>query len=85
MADKRTKGRKLQAAPVKEDWLSKLVDNLEVKFAPAGWYTLTEVAQRLKIGRTATRNILNQKKAARQKFYHRTIDGRIVATTHYKL
>ena len=85
MADKRTKGRKLQAAPVEGDWLSELVNNLEVKPAPPGWYTLTEVAQRLKIGRAATRNILAQKKATKQKFYHRTTDGRIVPTMHYKL
>jgi hypothetical protein len=85
MADKRTKGRKLQAAPVEGDWLSELVNNLEVKPAPSGWYTLTQVAERLKIGRTASRNILAQKKALKQKFYHKTIDGRIVLTTHYKL
>lgn len=85
MANKRTKGRDIQAAPVEGDWLSELVNNLEVKPAPPGWYTLTQVAERLKIGRTASRNILAQKKALKQKFYHKTIDGRIVLTTHYKL
>lgn len=85
MANKRTKGRKLQAPAVKGDWLSELVTNLELKPAPPGWYTLTQVAERLKIGRTASRNILAQKKALKQKFYHKTIDGRIVLTTHYKL
>jgi hypothetical protein len=85
MAHKRTKGRKLQAAPVEGDWLSQLAENLELQPAPPGWYTLTQVAQYLKIGRTATRRILAEKKAARQKFYHKTIDGRIVPTMHYKL
>jgi hypothetical protein len=85
MADKRTKGRKLQAAPVEGDWLSQLAENLELKPAPPGWYTLSQIAQRLGIGRTATRNILAQKKAVRQKFYHKTTDGRIVPTVHYKL
>ena len=85
MADKRTKRRDVQAAPVEGDWLSELVNNLEVKPAPPGWYTLTQVAERLNIGRTASRNILAQKKALKQKFYHKTIDGRIVLTTHYKL
>lgn len=85
MANKRTKGRDVQAPAVKGDWLTQLVTNLELKPAPPGWYTLTQVAERLKIGRTASRNILVQKKALKRKFYHKTIDGRIVLTTHYKL
>lgn len=85
MANKRTKRRDVQAPTVKGDWLTQLVTNLELKPAPPGWYTLTQVAERLKIGRTASRNILVQKKAQKQKFYHKTIDGRIVLTTHYKL
>lgn len=85
MANKRTKGRDVQAPAVKGDWLTQLADNLELKPAPPGWYTLTQVAQYLKIGRTATRRILAEKKAVRQKFYHKTTDGRIVPTVHYKL
>jgi len=85
MADKRTKGRKLQAAPVEGDWLSQLAQNLEIQPAPPGWYTLSQITQRLGIGRTATRNILAQKKAVQQKFYHKTSDGRIFPTVHYKL
>lgn len=85
MADKRTKGRELQAAGVEEDWLSQLAENLELKPAPPGWYTLSEVAQRLNIGRTATLNILTQRNAAKHRFYHKTPDGRTVPTTHYKL
>jgi hypothetical protein len=85
MADKRNKGRKFPAPSVEGDWLTQLAENIEVKFAPPGWYTLTQIAQRLKIGRTATRNILVQKKAVKQKFYHKTPDGRTVSTTHYKL
>ena len=85
MADKRTKGRKLQAAPVKEDWLSQLAENIKVQFAPSGWYTLAQISQRLKIGRTATLSILTQKKAAKQKFLYKTPDGRTSLTAHYKL
>jgi len=85
MADKRTKGRKLQVAPVKKDWLTQLAANVNAKFAPSGWYTLSEIAIKLKIGRTATRTLLAIKKADKQKFYHRTSDGRIILTPHYKL
>ena len=85
MADKRTKGRNLQAAPVEVDWLTQLAKNLELQPAPPGWYTLTQVTQYLKIGRTATKRILAEKKAARQKFYHKTTDGRSIPTVHYKL
>jgi hypothetical protein len=85
MADKRIKGRKLQAAIVEGDWLSQLAENIKVQFAPPGWYTLAQVSQRLKIGRTATLNILTQKEAAKQKFLYKTPDGRTAFTTHYKL
>jgi len=85
MADKRTKRRKLQDATVKEDWLSQLAANVKNKFAPPGWYTLSEIAIKLKIGRTAARTLLVLKKADKQKLYHRTCDGRTILTSHYKL
>jgi hypothetical protein len=85
MADKRTKGRKLQAAPVKGDWLTQLAANVSAKLAPPGWYTLSEIAIKLKIGRTAARTLLIVNKADKQKLYHRTSDGRIILTPHYKL
>lgn len=85
MADKRTKGRDIQAASVSNDWLTQLAQNLELQPAPSGWYTLSEVAVRLRIGRTAARTILAQRKAKKQKFYHKTVDGRMIPTTHYKL
>lgn len=85
MADKRTKGRDVQTPVVKGDWLTQLAENLELHLAPPGWYTLSQIAQHLKIGRTATKRILLEKKAMRQKFYHKTTDGRIVPTLHYKL
>jgi hypothetical protein len=85
MANKRIKGRKLQTPAVKGDWLTQLAENLELQPAPPGWYTLSQIAQHLKIGRTATKRILLEKKAMRQKFYHKTQDGRIIPTVHYKL
>ena len=85
MADKRNKGRKLPAPRVKGDWLAQLAETLHAKRAPPGWYTLTQIAQRLNMGRTAARNVLKRNKAAAQTFLHKTCDGRIIPTVHYKL
>jgi|LakMenE01Jun11ns_1017448.scaffolds.fasta_scaffold5969132_1 hypothetical protein len=85
MADKRNKGRKLQAAGVEADWLSQLANNMKMEFAPPGWYTLNQVAERLGIGRTAAKSILAHKKALKQKFCCKLSDGRNFYTMHYKL
>jgi hypothetical protein len=85
MADKRTKGRKLQAAGVKKDWLTELAQTLNLKPAPAGWYTITQISERLGVGRAAVRTILNERKASAQRFYQVTSDGRKVLLTHYQL
>ena len=85
MADKRVKGRKLQGAGVKKDWLTELAQTLNIRPAPAGWYTITQIADRLGIGRTAVRTILSERKASAQRFYQVTSDGRRVLLTHYQL
>lgn len=85
MADKRTKGRKLQAARVEADWLSQLASSIKMEFAPPGWYTLNQVAERLGVGRTAAKSILAHKKALQQKFCCKLSDGRSFYTMHYKL
>ena len=85
MADKRVKGRKLQNAGVEKDWLTELAQTLNIRPAPAGWYTIPQIADRLGIGRTAVRTILSERKASAQRFYHVTSDGRKVLLTHYQL
>ena len=85
MADKRNKRRDIQAPSVEGDWLTKLVETLAVKPAPPGWYTITEISERLGMGRTATRTLLNKQKAMTERFYQVTSDGRRVLLTHYKL
>lgn len=85
MADKRIKGRKLQAASVGKDWLTELAETLNIRPAPAGWYTITQIAEKLKIGRTAVRTLLNNRKATAHRYYQVTSDGRKVLLTHYKL
>ena len=85
MADKRNKGRKLPAPRVKGDWLTELAKTLAVKPAPPGWYTITDISQKLGMGRTATRTLLNKQKAMTERFYQVTSDGRRVLLTHYKL
>ena len=85
MAHKRIKGRKLQAASVKRDWLTELAQTLNIRPAPAGWYTITQIADRLGIGRTAVRTLLSERKASAQRFYQVTSDGRKVLLTHYQL
>lgn len=85
MADKRTKGRKFQAASVGKDWLTELAETLNVGPAPAGWYTISQIAEKLKIGRTAVRSLLNVRKATAHRYYQVTSDGRRVLLTHYKL
>jgi len=85
MADKRTKGRKLQTASLEKDWLTELAETMNIGPAPAGWYTITEIAEKLKIGRTAVRTLLNERKATAHRYYQVTSDGRRVLLTHYKL
>lgn len=85
MANKRTKGRKLQAAIVEKDWLNELAKTLHVGPAPTGWYTISQICRRLKMGRTAVRNLLDQRKARTQQFYQITTDNRRVLLTHYKI
>ena len=85
MVNKRTKGRELQAAPVEVDWLSQLAINIKMEFAPPGWYTLNQVAERLGVGRTAAKSILAHKKAAQQKFCCKLTDGRNFYVMHYKI
>lgn len=85
MADKRTKGQKLQTASLEKDWLTELAETINIGPAPAGWYTITEIAEKLKIGRTAVRTLLNERKATAHRYYQVTSDGRRVLLTHYKL
>jgi predicted DNA-binding ArsR family transcriptional regulator len=85
MADKRNKGRDIQAAGIESDWLTELAKTLAVKPAPPGWYTITDISQKLGMGRTATRTLLNKQKAMVERFYQVTSDGRRVLLTHYKL
>ena len=85
MADKRTKGRELQDASVEKDWLTELAETLAIKPAPPGWYTITDISQRLGMGRSATRTLLNKQKALTERYYQVTPDGRRVLLTHYKL
>ena len=85
MADKRNKGRELQDASVEKDWLSELAETLAIKPAPPGWYTISQIAEKLNIGRTAVRTILKDRSATAKKFYQVTSDGRTVSLLHYKL
>ena len=85
MADKRNKGRGIQAACVEGDWLSKLAQEFDIKPAPEGWYTLAQIIQKLGIGRTATQAILAERNAQKARYYRVTPDGRKVLQVHYKL
>jgi hypothetical protein len=85
MADKRNKGRDISATCVEGDWLSKLAQEFDIKPAPPGWYTLSQIIAKLGVGRTAAQAILTERNAQKARYYRVTPDGRKVLQMHYKL
>lgn len=78
MADKRIKGRNIQAPTV--DWLSKLSQELKVNDVPDGWYTSPEIAERLGVSLNTSLRMVKSGKFESQKF--RARNGKI--TIHYR-
>jgi hypothetical protein len=65
--------------------LSKLAQEFDIKPAPPGWYTLSQIIAKLGVGRTAAQVILTERNAQKAKYYCVTPDGRKVLQIHYKL
>lgn len=78
MADKRIKGRNIQAPAV--DWLSKLSDELKIKDVPDGWYTCPEIAESLGVSLNTVLRMIRAGQYQKQKF--RARNGKI--TDHYR-
>ena len=83
MAGKRDKNRDIQAAGV--NWLDQLAQELNVPFAPAGWYTITQIAKRIGRGDPYTRRLMQQKDIPCKQFKCKTSDGKVILSNHYKL
>lgn len=66
-------------------WIEQLADEINVPYAPPGWYTLGEISAKLDRNRQFVVRLLESKKAEKQYFMARRGDGNRVRMIHYKL
>jgi len=52
---------------------------------PVGWYTTTELMQKLEVKRAVVENLIERKKWACKKYRTRTKDGKIILANHYNV
>lgn len=83
MARQGNKKSDVQAPVV--NWLEQLADEINVPYAPQGWYTLGEISAKLDRNRQYVVRLLESKKAEKQYFMSRRADGNRVRMIHYKL
>lgn len=85
MVSKRNKDKHVQVASV--DWVKQLAEEVSPPFPPKdeGWYILSEIAEMIGRGLTATTNALKRKNAEKKKFLHIGVDGRRVVLVHYRI
>ena len=83
MAGKRN--TKSHVPPASVSWLDKLAAEINVPFAPPGWFTVSEICQKLDRDHQVVRVLLKKRGAEVRKFRHRKINGNVIITNHYKL
>jgi IS30 family transposase len=66
-------------------WLDQLAQEINIPFAPGGWYTVAEIAQKLDVDHQTVRRILKKRKAEAKTFRAECSDGRILRIPHYRL
>ena len=53
--------------------------------APPGWYTLSEISEKLNRDRCYVQRLMGEKKAEKKHFMARRSDGNMIRLLHYKL
>ena len=81
-----SKGNKKQDIPLASvNWLQQLAAEINVPFAPEGWYTMTQICTELNRDHNSVRILLKKRNAQTAQFRSYTTGGKMVVTTHYKL
>jgi len=85
MAGKRNQDKHVQAPSV--DWVTKLAQEMYPPSPPAGegWYTLSEIAEKIGRSHNPAKNFLAKANAEKKRFMHIGVDGRRVALVHYRI
>ena len=83
MASKRDKKQDISAPSV--SWLEELAAEINIPFAPEGWFTMAQICEFVERDHQVVRKILKDRKAEQKQFKHTTKTGKIIVTVHYKM
>lgn len=83
MASKRDKKQHISAPSV--NWLEQLAAEINVPFAPPGWFTISEICEQVNRDHQTVRKLLKKRKAEMKQFRHIAKNGKTLITMHYKL
>lgn len=83
MAGKRDKKQDVPSPAL--SWLEQLAQEVNVPPAPPGWYTLSEISEKLNRDRCYVQRLMSEKKAEKKHFMARRSDGNMIRLLHYKL
>jgi len=85
MVGKGNKDKHIQTPSV--DWVTKLAQELYPPEPPKGegWFTLSEISEKIGRAQTPTVNFLKKANAEKKKFMHIAVDGRRLVLVHYRI
>lgn len=83
MAGKRD--TKSDVSPSSVNWLTELAQELNVPYAPEGWYTVSQIGEVLGVDHQTVRRLLANRKAEMKIYKCLVKNGRTIRTQHYKL
>ena len=81
MASKRDKRSDVPAADV--DWLTKLAAEINIPFAPPGWFTMTQICDRTGRDHQAIRRLFKKMNVETKQFRYTHTNGKVSIVTHY--
>jgi hypothetical protein len=83
MASKRNKEPDIQASSV--NWLEQLAAEVNLPFAPQGWFTMSQICEKVGRDHQVVRKLLKSRGAEAKQFRHTNNKGHTIITMHYKL
>jgi hypothetical protein len=83
MVSKRDKKQDISAPSI--NWLEQLALEINIPFAPEGWFTITQICEFVGRDHQVVRRLLKKRGAEEKQFRHTTKNGKILITAHYKM
>jgi hypothetical protein len=83
MVSERNKKQDIQTSTL--SWLEQLAEEVNIPEAPLGWYTLSQITEKLNRDRNFVMRLLKEKNAQKQYYMMRKSDGKLTKLIHYKL